>query len=329
MTRYFLTRPTIYQAQSGLPLREYKNAVPDQASRRFLAFAMDFDTRAVTLGIKIDEAWEPHIKEMWRKNQQGIRDGLVRQFGEHHLEYKIKNFIAMDSKPMSIVAYHNAFFDQVRKAFTIGSYYPALVGACALGERILNHLILDLRDHYVGTPEYKRVYRKLSFDDWDTPIRALEAWEVLLADVAQEFRALKLLRHRSIHFNMGTYSTLREDALQALLHMRTIIDGQFGTFGVRPWFIEGTKGHMFIRKEFEENPFIASYFIPRCAYVGPLFGMARDPTDGLVAVDVPDYGDGTLSDAEFAIAYNERSPEQVVTEMPEMEWADGQDSTSD
>lgn len=54
--------------------------------------------------------------------------------------------------------------------------YPALVGACALGERILNHLILDLRGAYAHTPEYKRVHRKDSFDDWRVPIDTLAAW---------------------------------------------------------------------------------------------------------------------------------------------------------
>jgi hypothetical protein len=73
------------------------------------------------------------------------------------------------------VAFHNVFFNQVRDSFVIGSYYPALTAACALGERILNHLVLGLRDSFRTAEEYKRVYRKDSFDNWMIPIDVLEA----------------------------------------------------------------------------------------------------------------------------------------------------------
>ena len=125
------------------------------------------------------------------------------------------------------VAGHNALFHQVRQAFVIGAYYPALVGACALGERILNHLMLDMRGHFTATPEYKKVYRKDSFDDWRLPIDTLEAWGILLPDAVIEYRALMDLRHRSIHFNRETTNALRDDALAAIIHMRTIIEQQF------------------------------------------------------------------------------------------------------
>jgi hypothetical protein len=76
----------------------------------------------------------------------------------------------------TVLAYHNQFFDQARRSFVIGAYYPALVSACALGERILNHLILDLRGFYKNKPEYRQVYRKESFDNWQIPVDTLEAW---------------------------------------------------------------------------------------------------------------------------------------------------------
>jgi hypothetical protein len=210
-----------------------------------------------------------------------------------------------------VLAHHNLLFHQVRQSFVIGSYYPALVGACALGERILNHLIIDLRDFYRATPEYRRVHRKNSFDDWRLPIDTLEAWGVLLPAAATEFRELMPLRHRSIHFNVSTYSTLRDDALAAILNMRTIIEQQFGTFALRPWFIEGTLGHVFIRKSYEVHPFIRTYFLPRCPFVGPLFAMRHGP-NGWKFFDLADYGPGEWSDEEFALQYNERDPDAVV-----------------
>lgn len=317
MQTFTVSRPTIFDAPSGLPLEEWKAHVPDAGLRRHLSWGMDFDSRAMDLE-PIPDHWEEEVKGAHRANQEKTKRSLIREFGEHAIDTKLENFLAMRTKPMSVLSYHNEFFEQVRSAFVMRQYYPALVGACALGERILNHLILDMRPYFTATPEYRRVYRKNSFDDWDVPIDTLEAWEILLPEAVAEFRALKSLRHRSIHFNVSTYQTLRDDALAAILHMRTIIEQQFGSFAVRPWFIPGTLGHAFIRKAFETHPFVKTYFIPRCPFVGPLFGMGHGQSDWEV-YDVPDYGDGSCTDEEFATLYNERDPEKVVTELPTIE----------
>ena len=174
----------------------------------------------------------------------------------------------------------------------------------------MNHLVLDLRGFYKHTPEYKRVHRKASFDNWQLPVDTLEAWGVLLPKAAAEFRALMALRHRSIHFNVGTYATLREDALAAIHHMREIIDQQFTTFGDRPWFIMGTRGHVFIKRKWEENPFIRTCYLPTCPFVGPHFAISFD--HGLMFHDHADYGDGDWTDEEFAAAFEARSPEHLA-----------------
>jgi hypothetical protein len=324
MNLFTLTRQTIYQVPKGLALEEYKSRIPDAGRRRHLCFALDFDMRATTLKTKIENHWEDKIQFQWHENQQNIKRGLIHEFGELNSDAKIENFEALGTKPMSILAYHNAFFKQARDAFVMGQYYPALVGACALGERILNHLVLDMRPMFTGTQEYKRVSRNDSFDNWCVPIKTLEAWGILLPEAVTEFRALKTLRHRSIHFNVSTYKTLREDALAAILHMRTIIDCQFGAWGPRPWFIKGTIGHMFVAKSYEFHPIVRTYYAPQCAFVGPLFGMRHGENgNGWEIMDVPDYGDGDWTDEEFAQRYNERDSKQVMKEPPCMEWAPG------
>jgi hypothetical protein len=310
------TRKTIHDLSDGISFEEMKARIPDAGRRRLLSFGMDFDTRALSLSQEINEKWEPAVQEMHRDNRERTRLGLIQQFGEHAIELKIENFIAIETKPMSVLAYHNAFYEQVRRAFVMADYYPALVGACALGERILNHLMIDMRGWFKDRPEYKHVYRKDSFADWDVAIDTLLAWEIMLEPAAEAFKKLKTIRNRSIHFNPETYSQLREDALAAILEMRTIIDQQFGTFAVRPWFIRGTKGHVFIRKEWEGHPFVRTYFVPNCPYVGPLFGMAHDGRGQWSAMDKSDYGDGKWTDEEFAREYNERDPDKVVSSAP-------------
>jgi hypothetical protein len=243
-------------------------------------------------------------------HRERVRAGLASEFGSHELDAKIANFVAIGSKPFSVISYHNVLFDQVRRAFVIGAYYPALLGACALGERILNHPILDLRDSYRNTAEYRTVARKGSFADWTHAIGTLEAWGVLLPGAAAEFRALIPLRHRSVHFNTSTYATLREDALAAVLHAREIIDQQFTAFGARPWFIEGTRGLIFIKREWEDDPFVRAFYLSTCPFVGPHVAISFQY--GLNFYDQNDYGDGDWSDEEFAVAYETRSPDDVV-----------------
>lgn len=295
----------------GKRINAQKEAQMDRGRRRHLSWGLDFDTRSVTLAQEIGEHWDEETKKLWRQNKAKVSEGLKAEFGDLGIEAKIENFIAIDSKPFSTLSYHNRFFHQVRQAYVIGAYYPALVGACALGERILNHLIIDLRTFYSATPEYRHVYRKKSFDNWDVPIDTLLAWDVLLPDVVDEFRALKSLRHRSIHFNIETYATLKDDALAAILHMRSIIHRQFGSHGQQPWFLKGTKGHQFIAREWESHPFIQTYFLHNCPFVGPLFSMEHGE-QGWRFIDFPDYGEGDWSDEEFAKAFEERTSEMLA-----------------
>jgi hypothetical protein len=306
-------RITIDKIDRSAPLDQWKSLLADFGRRRHLSYTMDFDTRAHVFE-EPGELWTDEVRRLHSENRERTKAGLAREFGSDRLEEKIENFVGIGFKPFSVLAYHNQFFDQARRAFVIGAYYPALVGACALGERILNHLILDLRDFYRNTSEYKRVCRKGSIDDWRVAIDTLSAWNILLPKAAAEFQSLMALRHRSIHFNSSTYSTLREDALRAIHHMREIIDQQFTAFGDRPWFIKGTKGQIFIKREWESNPFVGKYYLPTCPFVGPHFTISFE--GGLRFHDHLDYGDGSWSDEEFAAAFEARLPEQLAEATP-------------
>lgn len=193
----------------------------------------DFDTRARTLD-PINDEWEEKVKEQHRANRENTLRNLRHEFGEQHAEQKVQNFIDLGSKPFSVIAFHNKFFAQARHAFVVGSYYPALAGACALGERILNHLIINLRESYRSSDEYKTIYRKDSFDDWSLAINVLESWEVLLPEVVSKYQDLKDLRNRSIHFRPETDSNDREMALEAIKLLQQIIGEQFSGFGPQP-----------------------------------------------------------------------------------------------
>ena len=209
---------------------------------------LDFDYRANLLMSPIGEDWDEGVKETHRRSGAQVVEGLGKQFGVADLDRKVDDFSAIGPLPSSIIAHHNHLLRQVRDAFVGGYYYPALTGACALGERILNHLILDLRDTFSGTPEFKDVYGKDSFDYWPRVIETLESWQVLQPHAAVALRELGQLRHRSLHFNPETARNTREHALAAIQYLMKVVEHQFSAFGPCPWFIEGTLGTCFIKK---------------------------------------------------------------------------------
>jgi hypothetical protein len=236
--------------------------------KRYRLVLIDFDSRASHLVREIKEEWDEKVKEIHRENKVKITKRLIEFYGEEYSESKIQNFIDLGDKPMSVIAFHNKFFEQIRVAFVMGAYYPALTATCARGERILNHLILTLREDYKETIQYKRIYRKDQFDDWDLLIHTLSAWDILLPDVTTNFKKLKNIRHRAIHFRPETDHNDRELALSAMNTLRDIISRQFSGWGNTPWSFV-VPGEIYIKKNWENKPFIKYIYLSNCALVGP------------------------------------------------------------
>ena len=157
--------------------------------KRYRVIFIDFDSRAVSLTREINPDWEQEVQELHRKNKSSVQQSIICEYGAIGYEQKIIDFRDAGIIPFSVISFHNRFFKQVRDSFVIGAYYPALTSACALGERILNHLILGLRDSFRASPEYKQVYRKDSFDNWAIAIDILEAWSIWVPGIAIKYPA--------------------------------------------------------------------------------------------------------------------------------------------
>ena len=272
--------------------------------KRYRILQFDFDARVRSLADHIDDNWADEIKTMHYENRKNTEQNLIKEFGELNYEQKKINFIELDAKPFSIIAFHNNFFNQIRTAFVVGSYYPALTAACALGERILNHLLLTLRDDFKSTPEYKKIYRKDSFDDWDVPINVLASWEVLLPKAKEEFIRLKDIRNKAIHFRPETDQNDRNLSLEAINCLRNIIAEQFSSFGTQPWFITSTRGESYIKKDWETKPFIEKIYLPNCLYVGPN-NIIEKMFPEVIVNDNFKYEDKIIKDEEFVSLRNE------------------------
>lgn len=273
--------------------------------------AMSFDTRALTLGEEIKPEWEESVKELHRSNHANLLASLSVELGAVDFGRKLQDFKALGVLPFSIVSYHNDFLRQARGAFVQGYYYPALTAACALGERILNHLILDLRDDYKEKKTHKKVADGASFDKWQQAIYVLNDWGVLLPDAAGAFNKLKALRDKSLHFSPSTYVDLRADALRAIDLLSTVITSQFPVLGLQPWFIEGIVGASFIKAEWESNPFVKKFYLPFCPRVG-IYCQYAHANGHWKLFDFKSYDDRELTDAEFCAAYNGRDGSRLA-----------------
>jgi len=269
------------------------------AMRRYRMINGTFDTRSHMIADEIPLTWEPTIRAQHWSNRLRALAWLEDEFGKVDLGEKVAEFAALGGEPFSVLAYHNVFFRQVRRSFVIGCYYPALVGCCALGERILNHLLHEFRGDFKHTPEYKRVHRKQSFDDWSMAIDVLEAWGLLLPEVANDFRLLRIKRNESIHFRPETSTLARDMALESIAILARIIDGQFGLLGPKPWYFE-TPGETYVKGEAENWPFVAKILVPAALHVGPRYVLSYHLEDGTWWVqDVGDAGPDSGSDGDF------------------------------
>jgi hypothetical protein len=307
-----MNRTTIIDLTGGVYDYAQHANLADRRARRYHPFSFDFDSSPLNLKDP-EEHWDEGVKHVHLENRARKIGWLGIEYGTANIEAVVQNAIDLGPKAMSLLAYHNKLHEQARRSFIAGMYYPALVAACALGERILNHLVLDLRNSFKSSEHYKKVYRKDSFDNWPLMVSVLMDWRIFAEGVEADFLALGELRNRSIHFNPETYHSMREDALAALLRLNAILAKQFGYFGGQPWFIEDTPGAQFLKRAYESAPYVRAYIIPRSGLVGPLYGMEITQEGHWVHLDYADYGDDELSDEEFAKMYRERDHTKVVS----------------
>lgn len=284
--------------------------------KRHIVIPYVFDTRANFLK-EPGEHWEESAKILYLENQAKIIEGLRVELGELNFEQKLQNFKDLGPSPLSIISHHNILYKQAQDAFIYGFYYPALTSACALGERVFNHLILDLRSNYKSTSKYRKICRKQSFQNWEYTIKILADWGVFQhPDIKYKFDELRKLRMCSIHFNHETYKNLRSDALAALSYMALIINLQFGIAAGQKWMIEGTKGAFFIKKDAEQDPFMAKYYLPQCPLVGPYYAMKFNQEGHWLIFDWINYDNREISDEEFVKLFKNKTEQRASTSVP-------------
>jgi hypothetical protein len=245
-----------------------------------------------------DPTWEPRVRQLHDENRQAMVDRLRYVHGEANLNAVIGNVRDLGSDPWSTIGWHIHLWLEVRHAFVSGAYFPAAVSAGALGERILNHLLVDLADDCASDDD-RRLIAKEKAPTYGAALRILRRWAVLEPRAVQEFDRLRSLRNSLVHFDPALYEDLRGRSLEAVTALRDAIDSQFGVLVPRR-LIHGTPGAMFARKDVEAEPFFQHYIKPVALYVSPRHSIDLDQTTGRWAVSVEEPVEADVdSDEEF------------------------------
>jgi hypothetical protein len=288
---------------------------PNDGWRRYTPIAHSFDTRANALSTEIQDDWEPQVQEQWRAIHAGIRESIIHEYGAADFEGKIDSFVDLGAAPWSVLGLHDVHLKQVRDAFVSKDYYPALVGASSLGERILNHLVLALRDDYSGHEATRHVAKQASIDDWKRCVKALSGWGVFDDETGRDYLALMRMRHGAIHYRSELDSgDAREAALEAVKLLCSLVERVFNSIGAGGHYFGGPIGRAYVRLDSESDPFVRKFILPACALVSPRYRFLPNTgtPSGLDAYDDPELGKGKtpLTDSEFAEP--ERATPQVA-----------------
>jgi len=257
----------------------------DRVARMYRVHGFALDTRVKSFG-------EHGNKE----HSEQLAESLKTQWGSSDFEEKLARFVELDLSLLGIPDEYYELLREIVDTYCSGYFYPAMTAAGALGERILNRLILKTRDYFKESPHYKKIYRKESFDHWDLPISLLGDWKVISADVANAFNNLKTFRNQAIHYNEGY--DFAENSKIAVSELARIINLQFNYIQRRDIFwVFDVPGEIWLKSTYAEDPFVKEFVIPHCAHIS---AYCEPGSQGINAPLAP------LTDEEFIEARRQK-----------------------
>ena len=90
--------------------------------KRYRVLSFDFDARVIRSVFNSRRMGCPR-QGTASQNKQAIEQSLIDGYGNQASEAKRQNFIDLGDKPLSILAFHNRFLEQMQSAFVMGAYY--------------------------------------------------------------------------------------------------------------------------------------------------------------------------------------------------------------
>lgn len=230
-------------------------------------------------------------------NDQESINRAMEYVAQHHgqidAENKYARWLEQNSPDICVPVEWHDLLREVESAYIHGDLYPALTSACCLGERILNHLVIGLKDCFKDSPRYKEVHGEKSFQNWEKSIEILSEWNVLNDEQSGLFNDLLKLRNPAIHF--GSVEELQENAKTAINLVYSITSKIFGhTSGY--FFI--CSGEIYLKVDEANKPLVKEFIVPHCHLLG--FKHRIENRNGQATiVDDEEYSNDVLSDDEF------------------------------
>lgn len=274
--------------------------------KRYRVFRFNFDSRPLYLD-EIKESWDDDVKESHRQNQYQIIQGIISEYGSVGFREKVDRFREIGQVPFSF-SEANFKLNQIRDAFVVGAYYPALTAACLYAEFLMNTVLLEIRYEYKNTASFKKVSSRNHFQNWNLMIDTLKEWNVFTEKESELLQKLSSLRVRAAHFNKEMLSDPKPYALEAFQILREFMVQQFGILNGRDWWIPAP-GMAVVRKSYEENPFVRKFILPSSVSVGPLHKVEFVNHQQILR-DPDNYIDSEVSDEEWVDLYEKgKSPD--------------------
>jgi hypothetical protein len=267
--------------------------------KRYRILAFEFDTRATVLSTEILESWADDVKQTWINNKEIIAKQLIEEYGQKDSNDVIKNFVELGPKPFSIISSYNLFHEHARHSFIVGAYYASVTAVCALGERMLNYLVINLRDEFKEFEVHSDIRTHKSLSNWKIMNEALLLWNIFDVNVFNEFNELLKIRNRVIHYNKNIEEDLKGIALRSLKIMANIITMQYSSYRNEKYFIQEMFAETYLKKEYEAHPFVKLIYVPNSLKVSP-FHFVTSVKNGYFEIDHGiEIEDKDVSDIEF------------------------------
>lgn len=294
--------------------------------RRYLLMPVAFDSRSHILEIP-GEAWEADIAERHMQNRQRLIAKLEVEYGKASVDTVVENMTDLGQDPWSCIGWHIPLWLQVKDAYLTGAYYPAAVGAGALGERILSHLLIDLVDLAPeATDKDRRLIDKNGMGASEM-LAILRRWKVAEPEALDLFDQLRVKRNRLVHFDPDLYGNLRDRTLEMMRLLRDAINAQFSVLLPRRLIPNHGRGNSLLRKAAEAEPFVRMYVLPRALSVSPRYALRFVPPGVWeVAAEEPVFAE-VDTDEEFVRHLGSIPEPQMPDGVDERWWRDPEASS--
>jgi hypothetical protein len=219
---------------------------------------------------------------------------LQAAYGIEDFDAKFRRWKNIAYPTLGIIDEYSKKIEQIINSYTMGYVYPAVTSACCLAERILNRLVLRCRHHFKAHPEYKRIYRKDSFDDWGVMLNVIEQWQLIPPKAIELFRDLMPIRHQTIHYNDGyDFDAIIVPTINKLIEA---IGEVFGVLNRKDiYLVFDVPGEVWVRSQAERLPFVKEFVLPHCYRAHAVHDI--DFAKGLITERLGKIG--PLTDEEF------------------------------